>query len=134
MPHASIASAAALGVEAVPVEVELDVTGGLPAVQIVGLPDAAGREARDRVKSALTNSGYRFPNRRITINLAPADIRKAGPVYDLPIALGLLVASEQVDAYAAPEFMVLGELALDGRVRPVAGALPAALAAREAGK
>ena len=134
MPHASIASAAALGVEAVPVEVELDVTGGLPAVQIVGLPDAAVREARDRVKSALTNSGYRFPNRRITINLAPADIRKAGPVYDLPIALGLLVASEQVDAYAAPEFMVLGELALDGRVRPVAGALPAALAAREAGK
>lgn len=134
MPHSRIASAAPVGVEAVPIEVELDVTGGLPAVQIVGLPDAAVREARDRVKSALTNSRYAFPSRRITINLAPADIRKEGPAYDLPIALGLLAASEQIDARAAPEFMVLGELALDGRVRPVAGALPAALAARDSGK
>lgn len=133
MPLARITSAAPVGVEAVPVEVEVDVAGGLPAVVTVGLPDAAVKESRDRVKAAITNSRYRFPNRRVTINLAPADIRKEGPAYDLPIALGLLIASEQIAPGRAGNFLVLGELALDGRVRPVAGALPAALAARDAG-
>jgi magnesium chelatase family protein len=134
MPLAKIASVAPVGVDAVPVEVEVDVSGGLPSIVTVGLPDAAVKESRDRVKAALTNAGYRFPNRRITINLAPADIRKEGPAYDLPIALGLLVASEQITGEFADEFVVLGELALDGRVRPVTGALPAAMAARAAGR
>jgi len=134
MGLARIASAAPVGVDAVGVEVEIDVSGGLPSVVTVGLPDAAVKESRDRVKAALANSGYRFPNRRITINLAPADIRKEGPAYDLPIALGLLLASEQIAAERASQFLVLGELALDGRVRPVAGVLPAALAARQNGK
>ncbi|MHC5056253.1 MAG: YifB family Mg chelatase-like AAA ATPase [Planctomycetota bacterium] len=133
MPLARISSAAPVGVEAVAVEVEVDVAGGLPAVVTVGLPDAAVKESRDRVKAALTNSRYKFPNRRVTINLAPADIRKEGPAYDLPIALGLLAASEQIAADRAGEFMVIGELALDGRVRPVTGVLPAAIAARDSG-
>ncbi len=133
MPLARISSAAPVGVEAVPVEVEVDVAGGLPAVVTVGLPDAAVKESRDRVKAALTNSRYKFPNRRVTINLAPADIRKEGPAYDLAIALGLLAASEQIDAARAGDFLVLGELALDGRVRPVRGVLPAAIAARDSG-
>jgi len=133
MPLARISTAAPVGVEAAPVEVEVDVAGGLPAVVTVGLPDAAVKESRDRVKAALTNSRYKFPNRRVTINLAPADIRKEGPAYDLPIALGLLAASEQIEARRAGEFLVIGELALDGRVRPVTGVLPAAIAARDSG-
>ena len=133
MPLARISSAAPVGVEAVSVEVEVDVASGLPAVVTVGLPDAAVKESRDRVKAALTNSRYKFPNRRVTINLAPADIRKEGPAYDLAIALGLLAASEQIDATRSGDFIVLGELALDGRVRPVKGVLPAAIAARDSG-
>jgi magnesium chelatase family protein len=125
---------AAIGVDAFPVEVEVDVSGGLPAIVTVGLPDTAVKESRDRVKAALTNATYKFPNRRVTINLAPADIRKEGPAYDLPIALGILIASEQVVCDFVDEFVVIGELSLDGRVRPVTGALPAAIAARDLGR
>jgi len=134
MSLARIASVAAIGVDAFPVEVEVDVSGGLPAIVTVGLPDTAVKESRDRVKAALTNAKYKFPNRRVTINLAPADIRKEGPAYDLPIALGILIASEQVECDFVNEFVVLGELSLDGRVRPVTGALPAAIAARDLGR
>ncbi len=125
--------AALEGLNAVPVEVEADSSGGLPAVTIVGLPDTAVKESRERVKSALQNSGYRFPRGRVTVNLAPADIRKEGPVFDLAIALAMLVAGGSADLVRAQEFMALGELALDGTLRPVRGALPAALAARAAG-
>lgn len=134
MGLAKIASAAPVGVDAIEVEVEIDISAGLPAIVTVGLPDAAVKESRDRVKAALLNSGYRFPNRRITINLAPADIRKEGPAYDLPIALGVLLASEQIASDTVKDYTVLGELSLDGRVRPIAGALPAAIAARDSGR
>jgi magnesium chelatase family protein len=125
-------SAAVVGIEAIPVEIEADLAPGLPGMVVVGLPDAAVKESRDRVKAALVNAGYSFPNRRITVNLAPADLRKEGPVYDLAIALAILAASGQTGADAGESWCVLGELALDGRVRPVRGALPSALAARDA--
>ncbi|MEG0769197.1 MAG: YifB family Mg chelatase-like AAA ATPase [Ruthenibacterium sp.] len=114
------------------VRVEADISGGLPQLQIVGLPDSAVREAADRVRSALKNQGFDYPVSRITINLAPADIRKAGPVYDLPILLAILAASGQISAVPA-ECAFVGELSLDGAVRSVNGVLPMALAARETG-
>ncbi len=131
---ARVCSGAVHGVEAYPVEAEVDVSGGLPAVVIVGLPDAAVKESRDRVRAAVQNSGFVFPEGRLTVNLAPADIRKEGPSFDLPIALGLLAAGGQVAREGLHEYLVLGELALDGSVRPVRGVLPIALAARRQGK
>ncbi|MBF0447767.1 MAG: YifB family Mg chelatase-like AAA ATPase [Magnetococcales bacterium] len=115
------------GVKAVPVEVEVDLSRGLPALNIVGLPEATVREAKDRIRSALSNSGYKLPTRRITINLAPAHLPKVGSGYDLPMALGLLVAMEKIPQSLLDSRVVLGELSLDGRLRPVTGALPAAL-------
>lgn len=112
---------------------EVDLGRGLPGIVLVGLPDKAVKESRDRVKSAVLNSGYDFPTRKITVNLAPADLPKEGPAYDLAIALGVMAASEQIAIPNPADWLVLGELALDGRVRPIAGALPAALAARKAG-
>ncbi len=126
-------SAALDGLRAVPVEVEADSAGGLPAVTLVGLPDAAVRESRERVKSAIQNSGYRFPRGRVTVNLAPADIRKEGPVFDLAIALAMLAAGSSAKLVHAGDFMIMGELSLEGRLRSVRGALPAAMAARAAG-
>ena len=114
------------------VAVEADVSGGLPAFSIVGLPDSAVRESADRVRAAIKNLGFRFPDRRITINLAPADVRKTGPVYDLPLLLALLTASGQLEEVPA-DTAFLGELALDGSLRPVSGVLPMALAAAEHG-
>ena len=114
------------------VAVEADVSGGLPAFSIVGLPDSAVRESADRVRAAIKNLGFRFPDRRITINLAPADVRKTGPVYDLPLLLALLTASGQLEEVPA-DAAFLGELALDGSLRPVSGVLPMALAAAEHG-
>jgi magnesium chelatase family protein len=125
--------AALNGLDALTVSVEADSSGGLPAVTVVGLPDAAVKESRERVKSAIVNSGYRFPRGRVTVNLAPADIRKEGPAFDLAIALSLLVAGGAADLPRAEDFMALGELALDGALRPVRGALSAALCARAAG-
>ncbi len=126
-------SSAVLGIDAYVVEVEVDISGGLPRFDIVGLPDAAVQESRERVRSAVKNSGLEFPLKRITINLAPADVRKEGPSFDLPIALGILAATSQVDPDALESTIVVGELSLDGSVRPVSGVLPIALKARELG-
>lgn len=126
---ARVHSAAVVGVDAVPVEVEVDVGAGLPMCAIVGLPDPAVREARERVRSAIRNAGCEMPARRVTVNLAPADLRKVGPAFDLPIALGILAATQQVPPQALAGCVVIGELSLDGSVRPVAGALNVALGA-----
>ncbi len=126
-------SASLEGLDASPVEVEVDISGGLPAVTVVGLPDAAVKESRERVKSAVANSHYKFPNRRITINLAPADLRKEGAAYDLAMAVGLLAAEGAAELVRLEEFLLFGELALDGALRPVRGVLPAALCARQKG-
>src|SRR6201989_3660433 len=115
-------SAVAQGVDASIVEVEADLSAGLPKEQLVGLPDAAVKESLHRVRAAMTNAGYAWPfNKRVTINLAPADSRKEGPVYDLPIALAMMAASEQLSAEHLNEYLYLGELALDGKLRPVKG-------------
>ncbi len=126
-------SGAVLGVEGCLVDVEVDVSGGLPAVVVVGLGDAAIQESRDRVRAALRNSGHDFPYERVTINLAPADIRKVGPLYDLPIAVGILAASGQLASAHLSRVLIMGELSLDGHLRPVTGVLPIALAAQRAG-
>jgi len=130
---ANILSAALVGIDAAPIEIESDVSNGLPAFVIVGLPDAAVQEARERVKTALRNSGFSFPRTRLTVNLAPADLKKAGPSYDLPIAVSIMVGSGELKHEAAREALFLGELALDGSLRPVAGALSAALLAKGRG-
>jgi magnesium chelatase family protein len=130
---ARIASAAVLGIDAYPVDVEVDITNGLPSFSTVGLPHGAVKEGRERVSAALVNAGFSFPLRRITVNLAPADIRKDGSAFDLPIALGILVASGQMPDESLREQMVLGEVGLEGDIRPVRGALSMALAARAAG-
>jgi magnesium chelatase family protein len=131
---ASLRSAAVLGVEAIPVVVEVDVSFGLPVFTMVGLPDASVRESRDRVRTAIRNSGFSFPGHRITVNLAPADIRKAGASYDLPIALGILAASGVIEARHVDGVVLLGELSLDGSIQPIRGVLPVAVAARREGK
>lgn len=121
------------GLHGFAVEVEVDVSQGLPAYDTVGLPDAAVRESRERVRAALRNSGFEFPMRRITINLAPADMKKEGTLYDLPIALGILAATGQIPPEAAAAYLFLGELALDGAVRGVNGVLPMLISAQESG-
>ena len=120
------------GLSGFAVAVEADISGGLPAFSIVGLPDSAVRESADRVRAAIKNLGFKFPDRRITINLAPADVRKTGPVYDLPLLLAVLTASGQLEDVPA-DAAFLGELALDGTLRPVSGVLPMALAAKREG-
>src|SRR3989454_8499827 len=130
---ARVRSAAVLGIDAYLVEVETDIANGLPTFVTVGLPQGAVKEGRDRVSSALVNTGFTFPLKRITVNLAPADIRKDGSAFDLPIALGILAATEQVAGDRLAKIAVLGELGLEGAIRPVRGALPVALAARAAG-
>jgi magnesium chelatase family protein len=131
---AKVCSAAVLGIDAYPVEVEVNAGFGDTLLIVVGLPDAAVKESRDRVMTALINSAYTFTLGRITINLAPADVKKEGPSFDLPIAIGILVASEQVETDQLENFVIVGELALDGTVRPVKGVLPIALSARAQGK
>ena len=127
-------SAAVNGIEAFPVEVEVNDGWGDSIMVIVGLPDAAVKESRDRVSTALHNSGFRTPMGRTTINLAPADIRKEGPSFDLPIAVGMAAASEQFESSLLENFIMVGELALTGAVRPVKGVLPIALCAQAQGK
>ncbi|MDZ4788775.1 MAG: YifB family Mg chelatase-like AAA ATPase [Blastochloris sp.] len=129
---AKVQSASVVGVQAFRVEVEVDAGRGLPHFVIVGLPDTAVKESRDRVKSAIMNSGYVFQDGRNTVNLAPADLKKAGPSFDLPIALGMLHASEQLNIKSFDDYLILGELALNGTVRPVRGILPVAHAAHRA--
>ncbi len=131
---AKIYSRAQAGVDAPLVTVEVHQSNGLPALNIVGLPEAAVRESKDRVRSALINSRFDFPARKLTVNLAPADLPKEGGRFDLPIALGILAASGQLDAAALKDIEFLGELSLSGELRPVRGALPAALKARKAGR
>ncbi|HEV2169957.1 MAG TPA: YifB family Mg chelatase-like AAA ATPase, partial [Candidatus Binatus sp.] len=128
---ASVLSSALAGVDAFPVEVEVDISGGVPKLTTVGLAEGAVREAQERVKAAIKNSGYEFPNRKITINLAPADTRKEGSSFDLPIALAILAASTvTLSAERIHSYLIQGELALDGRIKGIRGALPSALLAR----
>jgi magnesium chelatase family protein len=130
---AKVCSAAVNGIEAYPIEVEVNAGWGDTLIIIVGLPDAAVKESRDRVTTALSNSGFKFPMGRTTINLAPADVKKEGPSFDLPIALGMLAASEQIETDQLDNFAVVGELALTGAVRPCKGVLPIALRAKAEG-
>jgi magnesium chelatase family protein len=130
---AKIKSSAVVGVDALPVTVEVDISYGLPAFSTVGLAEGAVRESRERVKAAIKNSGYDFPNRRITVNLAPADVKKEGAGYDLPMALGILTASEILKSEKLERYGIIGELSLDGSVRPAKGILPMAIAAQRAG-
>jgi len=127
-------SAAILGAEAFKVEVEVDVHPGLPSFNIVGLPDTAVQESRERVRAAIKNSEFEFPMQRITVNLAPADIKKEGPIFDLSIAVAILVASKQVKPNLINEYLILGELSLDGSIKPVNGVLPIALMAKKIDK
>lgn len=122
-----------LGIDAILVEVEVDLSPGLPYFATVGLPDSAVRESKDRVKTALQNSGYSFPSDRITVNLAPADLKKEGAGFDLPIAVGILAAMGMVDSKKVESLVFVGELSLDGRVKPVQGSLPMAIQAQESG-
>lgn len=124
-------SRALVGVNAVPVAVEVHLAGGLPSLSMVGMPETAVRESKDRVRSAIQNSGFEFPARRITVNLAPADLPKSGGRFDLPIAIGVLAASGQLDPEQLADKEFIGELALSGELRPVTGALPTAVAARD---
>ncbi len=130
---ARVYSCAVIGLEGVVVEVEVDTNQGLPAIVIVGLPDAAVQESRERVQAAIKNAGLYFPRKRLTVNLAPASVRKEGPSYDLPIALGVLIAANQLPPEYVESSLVVGELSLDGGVRHVRGVLPMAALARQEG-
>ncbi len=130
---ARVLSAALVGIEAALVQVEVDVASGLPVYTTVGLPDSAVRESRERVRTAIRNAGYVCPNERITVNLAPADLRKEGTSFDLPIALGILAATGRVPTERSRDFAVVGELALDGQIQPVRGALAVSLTCRKNG-
>src|SRR4030067_3770912 len=130
---ARVYSCAVIGLDGVIVEVEVDTGDGLPSMVIVGLPDAAVQESRERVQAAIKNAGLYFPRKRITVNLAPASVRKEGPAYDLPIALGVLIATGQLPPESLQEALVVGELSLDGTVRHVRGVLPMAATAAAQG-
>jgi magnesium chelatase family protein len=131
---AKVYSCAVIGLEGQVVEVEVDhVNRGLPSFMLVGLPDAAIKESSERVRAAIKNSGLMFPYHRLTVNLAPADLRKVGPGYDLPIAVGVLAVSDQIPIEALDRSMIVGELSLDGSVRHVRGVLPIAALARSNG-
>lgn len=128
MSFAKIYTRGLLGLHAPLIEVEVHVSSGMPSLTIVGLPEAAVRESKDRVRSAILNSGFQFPTKRLTINLAPADLPKDGSRLDLPIALGILVASGQLPENCTEHLEFIGELALDGQLRPVSGTLSIAIA------
>ena len=131
---ARLHSVAFHGIEAVPVEVEVDVARrGFAGTAVVGLPDATVKESIERVRSAMQNSGYQFPRYKTVVNLAPADLRKEGPIFDLPTAVGIIIANGDVVAEQTDNYLVAGELALDGRVRPIKGALSAAILAEARG-
>lgn len=127
---ACVRSAAVFGIEAAPVNIEVDVSFGLPGFTVVGLPDTSVRESRDRIRSAVRNSGFKFPEHRVVVNLAPADVRKAGASFDLPIALGILAASGVIGRRDVDDVLILGELSLDGAIQAARGVLPAAAAAK----
>lgn len=126
-------SAAIVGIHAIKVGVEVDLSGGLPTMVVVGLPDAAVQESRERTRAALKNSGFPFPTRKVVINLTPADLRKEGPSFDLPISVGVLAATEQIRPDRLDDFLFMGEVSLDGSLRPVTGVLAIAAAAKSLG-
>ncbi len=128
-----VKSCGLIGLDGYIVDVEIDLAMGMPAFDIVGLPDAAVKESRERMRAAVKNSNFSFPSRRITINLAPAHIKKEGPIYDLPMAVAFLRASEQVEIDNDDDYVFIGELSLDGKVQPVAGVLPMVICARDNG-
>ncbi len=128
---AKVKSRTILGIDSYPVEVEVDISNGLPAFELVGFAHSTVKESRERVRAAIKNSGFEFPNRRITVNLAPADVKKEAPLFDLPIALGILAATQQMERNLLDNLIVIGELSLDGRVKPVKGVLPIALGTLE---
>jgi len=130
---ARVYSCAVIGLDGVIVEVEVDYTSGMPGMTIVGLPDAAVQESRERVQAAVRNAGVSFPRKRLVVNLAPASVRKEGPAYDLPIALGVLIYTGMLPQEAAEGSLVIGELSLDGSVRHTRGVLPMAATARAQG-
>ncbi len=130
---AKVLSSAVRGIDGYIVEVEVDIAGGLPSFSTVGLPEGAVKESKDRVKAAIKNAGYEFPPRRITVNLAPADIKKEGSAFDLPIALGILSAQGVIPQDHLEDYLFLGELSLDGGIKPIRGGLPMAVAAKGAG-
>ena len=130
---ATIESATVIGVDACRVHVEIDVSRGFPHFQLVGLPDTSIKESRDRVRAAMLNSGFDFPPSRITINLAPGDVRKGGPTFDLPIAIGLLAARGEIKRDDFAGIVHVGELSLDGSIQPARGVLPIAAEARRNG-
>lgn len=130
---AKLRSLAVLGIDAFEIGIEADISEMLPGLTIVGLPDGAVRESRERVMSAIKNCGFQFPNRKITINMAPADMKKEGSAFDLPIAIGLLMASSQIEIDEPDRFIMVGELSLDGTVKPIKGVLSMAIKARELG-
>src|SRR5215213_878960 len=127
---ARVRSAAVFGVDASPVTIEVDIAFGLPGLTIVGLPDTSVRESRDRIRSAIRNSGFEFPPHRIIVNLAPADVRKAGASFDLPIAIGVLAAAGVIHNRDVKDVLILGELSLDGGIQAARGVLPIAATAR----
>ena len=118
------------GIDGFLVEIETDLVGGVPHFELVGLGDTAVKEAKERVKSAIKNSGYEYPVKHTTVNLAPADIKKEGPIYDLGLAIGILTASEQIVNKKYKDFIFLGELSLDGTIKKVKGVLPMLISAR----
>jgi len=126
-------SASLVGIDAVKVGVEVDIAGGLPGIVVVGLPSQEVQESKERVKAAVKNAGYAFPMRKVVINLTPADLRKEGPMFDLPISLGIMAASEQVNPQLLEDYLMLGELSLDGNLRPVTGVLAIAATAQRLG-
>jgi magnesium chelatase family protein len=130
---ARVLSSAIIGVDAYTVEVEVDISQGLPSFSTVGLPEGAVRESKERVKASIKNSGYHFPSDRITVNLAPADIKKEGSAFDLPMAVGILAATGLIPDYSYDHHLILGELSLDGLIRPIKGALPMSICAKEKG-
>lgn len=130
---AKVLSGAVIGIDGYIVEVEVDISHGLPSFSIVGLPEVSVKESKERVKSAIVNSGYHFPSDRITVNLAPADVKKTGTAFDLPIAVGILCATNLIEKERCSGYKFIGELALNGLVRPVRGVLPLAIAAKDSG-
>jgi len=130
---AKLKSVALSGIDAQPLDVEVDISQGIPGITIVGLPDAAVKESKDRVKAAVNNSSFQFPFKKLTVNLAPADMRKEGPSFDLPIAIGTLLAAEMFEGNEVGDYMMVGELSLEGKLRPIKGALSMAITARQEG-
>ena len=131
---AKVYSAAVYGVDAYEVEIEVNAANGAPVIVVVGLPDVAVKESRDRVTTAIANSGYRTPKGRTTVNLAPADVKKEGPSFDLPIAVGMIATADEEGVPAMADYCLVGELALDGTVRPVNGVLPVTIEAKKQGR